>query len=69
MPSPLEAFNALLESLNSAEEPSFALILDLLHRTRYSGGVTVHCANGVPQHVEFGRPVKIDLTRKRGTSG
>jgi hypothetical protein len=65
MPSPLEAFQVMIESLNSAEEPSFALILDLLYRTKYSGGITVHCDRGVPQHVEFGRPMKIDLTRRQ----
>ncbi len=65
MPSPLEAsFEQFLHTLNATEEPSFALILQVLHDAKFSGAVTVHCHQGVPKIVEMGRPIRIDLTRR-----
>jgi hypothetical protein len=64
MPSPLEIeFQHLIESLNEAQEPTFTMILELLYRTRFSGAITLHCSNGIPRQADFGRPVRIDLTR------
>ncbi len=65
MPSALEAaFEQLLNSLNADAEPSVGLIFDVMHKTKFTGSFTVHCDRGTPQHVEIGRPIRIDLTRR-----
>jgi hypothetical protein len=70
MPSPLEVeFQKLVDSLDVKTEPTFALILDLLYRTRYSGAITLHCYEGVPKIAECGKPIRIDLTRRNNSRG
>ena len=65
MPSPLEvAFETALHALDARDEPTIGLIFEVMHRMKFTGSFTVHCDRGTPQHVEIGRPIRVDLTRR-----
>jgi hypothetical protein len=65
MPSALEAaFEQLMHSLNTATDPQIGEVLAILHRTKYTGSVALHCDRGVLKLIEIGRPIRIDLTRR-----
>lgn len=66
MPSPLEAaIEQLMHAINASAEPTVGVLFEAMHRTKYTGSFTVHCDRGIPQIIEIGRPVRIDLTRRR----
>jgi hypothetical protein len=65
MPEDLaEQFRQMLETMNAATEPTFQVVLEMLYTAKFNGAVTLHCYNGVPQILEMGKPVRIDLTRR-----
>lgn len=66
MPSPLEvAVEQLMHTLNATHEPNVGLIFDMMYKTKFTGSFTVHCDRGTPQFIEIGRPIRVDLTRRR----
>lgn len=52
----------LLETLDSAEVPSFMLLLQAIYDTRYNGPITLHCAGGQVCAVELGQPIRYTFT-------
>lgn len=63
MASPLSEI-LQVESMNAADKPSFASLLERLHAAGYSGAVTFHFHLGHPKTVEFQqRPVRVELAR------
>ena len=66
MPDTLDVqFRQMLESMNATTEPTFQTVLELLHTAKFCGSLTLHCYNGVPQILEMGKPIRIDLTRRK----
>lgn len=65
MPSVLEAaIEQLMHALNTTDEPTVGVLFEAMHRTKFTGSFVVHCDRGVPQTIEIGRPIRVDLTRR-----
>ena len=66
MPSSLEVIiEQMINSLDSSEELTFATILEVLHRKKFDGAITIHCHAGIPKILETGRTVRFDLSRRK----
>ena len=50
-----------LLTMNQADPPSFAELLERLYAAKFQGPVVLHFAGGLPRTVEFPQPVKMTL--------
>ncbi len=50
-----------IESLSTAEPPTFMELLERLYQMRYTGPCTLHFAGGRPRQVVLDQPIRVAL--------
>ena len=57
-----QLLEAKLTVLDTPVPLTFADLQQLIYDARYFGPLVMHVRNGIPEMIELGRPVKIDLS-------
>jgi hypothetical protein len=51
----------LLDQLGPADQLDFPRFLAAIYRVSYTGSITLHCLNGIPQQIDLGSPIRLSI--------
>jgi hypothetical protein len=58
----------LLAQLPQSDRLQFESLLEAVYKVRYTGSLTIHLRNGVPQQVDLGAPIRLSIVEGLTTS-